>query len=94
MVPWNIFSIMNQIAAALAALPKSGANVGPRVCARSPPRASEPSVPSQMTGRMPKNSVAMAPDANMARGIFLTGSIVSPTWQAAASKAGAANPTR
>ena len=32
--------------------------------------------------------------ANMARGTFLTKSLVSPTWQAAASNAGAAKPIR
>ena len=47
-----------------------------------------------MTGRTRKYSVAMTPLANMARGTFLAGSFVSPTWQAAASNAGAAKPTR
>src|SRR5665648_430485 len=37
---------------------------------------------------------AMPADASMARGTFLAGSLVSPTWQAAASKAGAVNPIR
>ena len=31
---------------------------------------------------------------NMARGTLRSGFFVSPTWQAAASKAGAAKPTR
>ncbi len=37
---------------------------------------------------------AMPADASMARGTFLVGSLVSPTWQAAASKAGAVKPIR
>jgi len=37
---------------------------------------------------------AMAAAASMARGRLRFGSTVSPTWQAAASKAGAANPIR
>jgi hypothetical protein len=32
--------------------------------------------------------------AYIARGTFFSGSIVSPTWHAAASNAGAANPIR
>ena len=41
-----------------------------------------------------KNRPAIAPLAKIARGTLRAGSLVSPTWQAAASKAGAANPTR
>ena len=37
---------------------------------------------------------AMSAEASMARGTFLLGSFVSPTWQAAASKAGAVKPIR
>ena len=36
----------------------------------------------------------MPPLASIARGTLRTGSIVSPTWQAAASNAGAAKPIR
>ena len=41
-----------------------------------------------------KNSPAIAPLAKTARGTLRFGSLVSPTWQVAASKAGAAKPTR
>ena len=53
-VPWNMFSIMNPIAAARAALPNTGAKVGPRTCARSCCRVSGPSTPSQTTGNSTK----------------------------------------
>ena len=39
MVPWNILSIMNQMATAFAALPKRGAKVGPSTFCRSPASA-------------------------------------------------------
>ncbi len=35
MVPWNMLSMMNQIAAALPKLPSNGAKVGPSTVARS-----------------------------------------------------------
>ena len=50
--------------------------------------------PSQITGRTRKYTLAIAPLASMARGTFFSGSLVSPTWQVAASKAGAAKPIR
>ncbi len=93
-VPENMLSTMNQIAAALAALPNSGANVGPSTRARSLPSGADPSVPSQMPGRIAKYSPASRPLASIARGTARVGLIVSPTWQAAASKAGAAKPIR
>src|SRR5205823_8755388 len=96
-VPWNMLSTMNQRAAALAALPKTGANVGPRAWAStddSPLMAVGPSTPSHTTGSTRKYSVAIQALAYIARGTFLSGSIVSPTWQEAASKAGAAKPIR
>ena len=93
-VPWNMLNMMNQMAAALPKLPKSGAKVGPSTVARSRPSGSGPSTPSQTTGRTMKYTPAMAAAANMARGTLRFGSTVSPTWQAAASKAGAANPIR
>ncbi len=49
-VPWNMLNIMNQIAAALAKEPSSGAKVGPSSSARSRPSAAGPSTPSQTTG--------------------------------------------
>ena len=59
---------MNHSAAALAPTPSSGANVGPRVVASSPVRASGPSTPSQTTGRTMKYSEAMPAEAKIARG--------------------------
>ena len=53
-MPWHIFSMMNQIAAALPKLPGSGAKVGPSTVARSRPRGSGPSTPSYTTGSMTK----------------------------------------
>ena len=53
-----------------------------------------PRTPSQTTGSATKYSVAIAALAHIARGTFRSGSRVSPTWQAAASNAGAANPIR
>ena len=53
-VPWNMFSMMNQIAAALPKLPRSGANVGPSTSARSLPSCSGPRTPSHTTGRTMK----------------------------------------
>src|SRR3954447_25510593 len=93
-VPWNMLSIMNQIAAALAKLPNTGANVGPSTSIKSLPIGSGPSTPSQMTGSAMKYTDAIAPDAYIARGTLRVGSRVSPTWQAAASNAGAAKPIR
>ena len=49
-VPWNMLSMMNQIAAALPKLPSSGAKVGPSTVARSSPSFSGPSTPSQTRG--------------------------------------------
>ena len=49
-VPWNMLNIMNQMAAALAKLPKTGANVGPSTSMRSSPSCAGPSTPSQTTG--------------------------------------------
>ena len=51
-------------------------------------------MPNQTIGSTPKNSPASAPLASIARGTLRCGSRVSPTWQAAASKAGAAKPIR
>jgi hypothetical protein len=93
-VPMNMFAIRNQIAAALAAPASSGANVGPSVVISSPPIAPGPTEPSQTSGRTMKNSPAIAPLAKTARGTSRVGSLVSPTWQVAASNAGAAKPTR
>jgi len=53
-----------------------------------------PIVLSQTSGRMMKNSPAIAPLANTARGRLRAGSFISPTWRVAASNAGAAKPTR
>ena len=44
-VPWNMLNMMNQMAAALPKLPKSGAKVGPSTMARSCPSGSGPSTP-------------------------------------------------
>ena len=90
---------MNHTAAALATEPNSGAKVGPSTWARTdgsplPPIVPAPSTPSHTTGSTRKYSVAIQALAYMARGTFLSGSTVSPTWQAAASKAGAAKPIR
>src|SRR5438270_237061 len=96
-VPWNMLRTMNQIAAALAALPSTGANVGPSAWASTddwPLMAVGPSTPSQITGSTKKYRVAIQALAYMARGTFFSGSTVSPTWHAAASKAGAAKPIR
>jgi hypothetical protein len=93
-VPWNMLRTMNQIAAAFAEPPSSGAKVGPSARMSSPSMGWEPRAPSQMTGSTMKYSEAMAPEANIARGSERSGSFISPTWQAAASKAGAANPMR
>jgi hypothetical protein len=93
-VPWNMLSTMNQIAAAFAAPPRSGANVGPSVRISSPSIGFAPSAPSQITGSAMKYREAMPPEANIARGRLRTGSFISPTWQAAASNAGAAKPIR
>jgi hypothetical protein len=49
-VPWNMFMMMNQIAAALPKLPSSGANVGPSTSAKSFPSCAGPSTPSHTTG--------------------------------------------
>ena len=49
-VPWNMLSMMNQMAAALPKLPSSGAKVGPSTVARSRPSGSGPSTPSHTTG--------------------------------------------
>jgi hypothetical protein len=49
-VPWNMLSMMNQIAAALPKLPSNGAKVGPSTVARSSPSLSGPSTPSQTSG--------------------------------------------
>ncbi len=89
-----MLNIMNQMAADLPNPPTSGAKVGPRARARSSPRRLGPRVPSQTMGRTQKYIAAMAPLASIERGRFLAGSAVSPTWQAAASKAGAAKPIR
>ena len=86
--------MMNQMAAALPKLPSSGAKVGPSTMARSSPERLGPRTPSHTTGRTMKYTPAMTAAANMARGTLRLGSIVSPTWQAAASKAGAAKPIR
>ena len=53
-VPWNMLNIMNQIAAALAVLPNSGAKVGPRSWPGRPAAASGPKTPSQTTGSTTK----------------------------------------
>ena len=53
-VPWNMLNIMNQIAAALAKEPNTGAKVGPSSSARSRPSACGPSTPSQTTGSSTK----------------------------------------
>ena len=89
-----MLNIMNQIAAAFAALPSTGAKVGPRTSIRSLPSSSGPSTPSQTTGSTMKYTAAISALANIARGTFFSGSIVSPTWHVAASKAGAAKPIR
>ena len=60
----------------------------------SPPIAAGPTEPSHTRGSTTKNSPAIAPLAKMARGTLRAGSFVSPTWQVAASNAGAAKPTR
>jgi hypothetical protein len=78
-VPWNIFNMMNQMAAALAKLPRSGAKVGPSTVARSLPSGSGPRTPSQTTGRMMKYKPAIKALASMARGTLRSGSTVSPT---------------
>ena len=98
-VPWNMLKTMNQMAAALAALPNSGANVGPSTWASTdasplPPIVPAPSTPSHTTGSTRKYRVAIEALAYIARGTFFSGSTVSPTWQEAASKAGAAKPMR
>src|SRR5437762_5825825 len=98
-VPWNMLKTMNQMAAAWAALPNSGATVGPSTSASTdasplPPIVPAPSTPSHTTGSTRKYSVAIEALAYIARGTFFSGSTVSPTWQAAASKAGAAKPIR
>ena len=49
-VPWNMLSIMNQIAVARAPWPKSGAKVGPRLFCNSPSIPRGPSTPSHTTG--------------------------------------------
>ena len=93
-VPENMLSTMNQMAADLAALPNSGAKVGPSTSARSWPSGAAPRRPSQTPGSSAKNSPASKPLASMARGTAWFGLMVSPTWQAAASKAGAAKPIK
>jgi hypothetical protein len=93
-VPMNMFATMNQIAAALAPPASSGAKVGPSVSIRSPPIPPEPMEPSHTRGKAMKKRPAMAPLAKIARGTLRAGFLVSPTWQAAASNAGAAKPTR
>jgi hypothetical protein len=93
-VPMNMLLMRNQMAAALAPPASRGAKVGPRVRMSSPPMASGPTEPSHTRGRTTKNSPAIAPLAKTARGTLRAGSLVSPTWHAAASKAGAAKPTR
>jgi len=70
---------MNQIAVPFAAPLTNGANVGPSTSASSFPSGSGPSVPSQTSGSTIKYSEAMAALANIARGTFLFGSIISPT---------------
>src|SRR5262249_360715 len=71
-----------------------GAKVGPRTSARSLPSGSGPSAPSHTIGRMMKYTAAIRALASIARGTLRFGLIVSPTWQEAASKAGAAKPMR
>jgi hypothetical protein len=71
--------------------------VGPRAWARIddwPLMAVGPRTPSHTTGRTKKYSVAIQALAYIPRGTFRSGSIVSPTWHDAASKAGAAEPMR
>lgn len=87
-----MLSTMNMTAAALPALPNNGAKVGLRNKARSLPRGSDSRLPSQTMARTMKKTPASKPLANIVRGTTLAGATVSPTWQAAASKAGAANP--
>ena len=93
-VPANMLRAMNQMAAPLARLPRRGAKVGPSVVARSPWRGPGPKTPSHTMGMRTKYSEAMTPAVHIARGWSLVGSRISPMWQAAASKAGAAKPTR
>ena len=50
-VPWNMFNIMNPIAAARAALPNSGAKVGPSTWARSCCSVSGPEHPQPDDGQ-------------------------------------------
>jgi hypothetical protein len=94
-VPMNMLATMNQTAADLAIPASSGAKVGPSVALScSLPIPSRPIVPSQTSGRTMKNSPAIVPEANTERGRLRAGSRISPTWQVAASNAGAAKPTR
>ena len=53
-VPWNMLSTMNQIAAARAKPPNSGANVGPSVSISSRSIPPGPITPSQTTGSATK----------------------------------------
>ena len=78
-VPWNILSIMNQMAAALAPAPNRGAKVGPSTSAKSWPRVSAPKVPSHTSGKTMKYTAAMAAETPIARGTLRVGSMVSPT---------------
>ena len=94
MVPWNMLETMSHTAAALAAPARSGANVAPSDLARSPLSGPGPSTPSHTTGRTTKYRLAAPAETSMARGTLRSKRTVSPTWQVAASNAGAANPTR
>ena len=89
-----MFRTMNHTAAALAPPAMSGANVGPRVVMRCPSSPGRPMTPSQTTGLATKYRVATIAARYIAFGTFRNGFTVSPTWQAAASNAGAAKPMR
>jgi hypothetical protein len=85
---------MNQIAAAFAPPASSGANVGPEgghqlALQRAGARGAEPD-----DGDRDEVQRRHAGGRVDGRGTLRSGSIVSPTWQVAASKAGAAKPMR
>ena len=63
-----MLKIMNQTAAPFAALPSTGANVGPKTSAKSCPNPSEPIVPVTDAGQIGQNQTVRAKGLTTGRG--------------------------